>query len=51
MKKFKASRSHHAAEIAELAVNRELAIEYLKAAIARRSRRPRRGPLGSAHRG
>ena len=33
MKKFKASRSHHAAEIAELAVNRELAMEYLKAAL------------------
>lgn len=33
MKKFKASRSHHAAEIAELAANRVLAMEYLKAAL------------------
>ena len=33
MKKFKASRSHREAEIAELAASRELAIEYLKAAL------------------
>ena len=33
MKRLKASRSHHEAEIAELAANRKLAIEYLKAAL------------------
>jgi len=33
MKRLKASRSHHEAEIAELAANRELAREYLKAAL------------------
>jgi probable addiction module antidote protein len=33
MKKLKASRSHYAAEIAELAANRELAMEYLKEAL------------------
>jgi probable addiction module antidote protein len=33
MKKFKASRSHHAAEITELAANRVLSMEYLKAAL------------------
>jgi probable addiction module antidote protein len=33
MKKFKASRSRHAAESAELAASRELAMEYLKAAL------------------
>jgi probable addiction module antidote protein len=32
MKRLKASSSHHQAEIAELAANRELAVEYLKAA-------------------
>lgn len=33
MKRFKASRSHHEAEIAELAANRDLAAEYLKTAL------------------
>jgi probable addiction module antidote protein len=33
MKTHKASRSHHEAEIAELAADRELAAEYLKAAL------------------
>ena len=33
MKKLKASRSHREAEIAELAASRELAAEYLKAAL------------------
>ncbi len=33
MKRFKASRSHHEAEIAELAADRELAAQYLKAAL------------------
>ncbi len=33
MKRLKGSRSHHEAEIAELAANRELAMEYLKAAL------------------
>jgi DNA-binding phage protein len=33
MKRLKASSSHHQAEIAELAANRELAVEYLKTAL------------------
>jgi probable addiction module antidote protein len=33
MKRLKGARSHHDAEVAELAANRELAIEYLKAAL------------------
>ena len=33
MKKIKASRSHHDAEIGELAANRKLAMEYLKLAL------------------
>jgi DNA-binding phage protein len=33
MKKLKASSSHRQAEIIELAANRELAVEYLKAAL------------------
>ena len=33
MKKLKGARSHHAAELAELAASRELAVEYLKAAL------------------
>jgi probable addiction module antidote protein len=33
MRKIKASRSHREAEIAELAADRELAAEYLKAAL------------------
>ena len=33
MRKVKASRSHREAEIAELAADRELAAEYLKAAL------------------
>lgn len=33
MKKLKASRSHHEAEIAELASDRALGAEYLKAAL------------------
>ena len=33
MKKFKALRSHREAEIAKLAADRELAAEYLKAAL------------------
>ena len=33
MKRLKASRSHHEAEIVELAGNRELAVEYLREAL------------------
>ena len=33
MRRLKASRSHHEAEIAELAANRELAAEYLRTAL------------------
>lgn len=33
MSKFKGAVSHHAAEVAELRADRELAVEYLKAAM------------------
>lgn len=33
MKKLKSARSHHSQEVAELRADRELAVEYLKAAM------------------